>query len=155
MPETNGRTHEPTLRELTAEMDGLRELIMAKFDGIKETLNERDRLYKERAEASEKAIVKAEDAQKAYNQNHNDLARKMDEQNKATIPRIEAAARFEQYAKEITELKTAQATGGGATLGGKALKEESRANIAIVIAVISVIGSLVTTAIALVKLGTP
>jgi hypothetical protein len=42
--------------------------------------------------ASEKAIVKAEEAQKAYNVAHNDLSHKMDEQNKATIPRLEAMA---------------------------------------------------------------
>lgn len=44
--------------------------------------------------ASEKAIVKAEEAQKAYNVAHNDLSRKMDEQNKGTMPRPEILALF-------------------------------------------------------------
>jgi hypothetical protein len=78
---------------------------------IERILEERDRLYTVRFEASktavdaaliaqkesvanaflssEKAIVKAEEAQKAYNVAHNDLSRKMDEQSKGTIPRSE------------------------------------------------------------------
>jgi hypothetical protein len=47
--------------------------------------------------ASEKAIVKAEEAQKAYNVAHNDLSRKMDEQNKGTMPRPEILALFKAH----------------------------------------------------------
>lgn len=136
------RTHEPSLRELTAEMDGLRELFHAKFDSLKEILDERDRLYKERDEsrktavdaaltavkeqtkdsfvASEKAIVKAEEAQKAYNSSHNDLARKMDDQNKATMPRPEAQQRFSALEEKIVIVSTAVAA---ATAGSKSMKD--------------------------------
>lgn len=72
---------------------------------LRELMDERDRRYMERAEsdrlavrsafaASEKAIQKAEDAQTTYNQTHNELSRKLDDQNKATVPRTEIDARF-------------------------------------------------------------
>lgn len=43
-------------------------------------------------ESSEKAIIKAEEAQKAYNLSHNDLIRKTEAQNQATVPRSETMA---------------------------------------------------------------
>jgi len=72
----------------------------------------------------------AEDAQKAYNVIHNDLARKMDEQNKATIPRTEAEQRTRQVEERINEIRNIQLLGGGANERSKRLKDESRANIA-------------------------
>lgn len=159
MSDPNGaRTHEPTLRELTTELDGLRELLLAKLEASKEVINERDKLYKERDDsrrtavdaalaaakeqtkasfdASEKAIVKAEEAQKSYNVAHNDLARKMDEQNKATMPRLESQQRFDNIAKEVAELKALTAVSGGVIVGTKSVKDESRANVAILISII-------------------
>lgn len=138
--ENNGsRTHEPSLRELTAELDGLREVLLAKLEAAKEIFNERDKLYKERDEsrrtmvdaalvaqkeqtkasfeASEKAIVKAEEAQKSYNQSHNDLVRKMDEQNKATMPRTETESRFRTLEEKINELRTGEARVIGRGMG--------------------------------------
>jgi hypothetical protein len=125
---------------------------------LKATLDERDKLYKERDdsrrtavdaaltavkeqtkasfEASEKAIVKAEEAQKAYNTSHNDLARKMDEQSKATMPRSETESRFHSLEEKITEIRTTIGTGVGAMVGGKAVKDESRANLALGISVV-------------------
>lgn len=159
MSEPNGaRTHEPSLRELTAEADGTKALILSKFDSLRELVDERDRLYKERDDArrtavdaalaavkeqtkasfdaSEKAIVKAEEAQKAYNTAHNDLSRKMDEQNKATMPRLESQQRFDNLTKEVAELKGAVTISGGVVLGSKAVKDESRANLALIISFI-------------------
>lgn len=43
--------------------------------------------------ASDKAITKAEEAQKTYNVGHNDLARKMEDQYKQMLPRTEADSR--------------------------------------------------------------
>lgn len=106
---------------------------------LREINDERDRLYKERDdsrrtavdaaltavkeqtkasfEASEKAIVKAEDAQKSYNQSHNDLARKMDDQGKGTMPRSETESRFRSLEEKINEVKSAISTGGGRSAG--------------------------------------
>jgi hypothetical protein len=112
----NGRTHEPSLRELTAEIDGLREL-----------LNERNKWYGERDKdrqlavdkalaaaekataaafaASKEAIVKAEDGQKAYNVSHNDLLKRLDQQHGETLPRTEANLRFDTLTAAIRALE--------------------------------------------------
>jgi hypothetical protein len=55
--------------------------------------------------ASEKAIVKAEQAQTAYNVAHNDLSRKLDEQNKATIPRPEITALFGAFDQKLDAMR--------------------------------------------------
>lgn len=125
------RTHEPSLRELTAELDGMRELFTEKFASLKNLMDERDKWYAEKDKdrqaqvdkaliamdkqtgasfaASEKAIVKAEGAQTAYNQTHNDLARKMDEQNKATMPRPEIETRFQSQEERLNSYKDSTA----------------------------------------------
>jgi len=101
----NGRTHEPHLREVVSDLDGLRQL-----------MNERDRRYTELRKddreavnaafaASEKAIVKAEQAQTAYNVSHNDLSRKLDDQNKATIPRPEIMALFGAVDQKLESIR--------------------------------------------------
>lgn len=168
--DANGtRTHEPSLRELTAELDGLRELM----DERNKWYGERDKdrqtavdkalaaVEKQTAAAFEaakensaaalaaqkEAIVKEEEKQKQYNTSHNDLARKMDDQSKATMPRSEAQQRFDSQAKEISEIKAIVAamvasTAGLAT-GGKAVKDESRANLGLILAVASVLSGLV------------
>ena len=55
--------------------------------------------------ASEKAIEKAEGAQNAYNLVHNDLVRKMDDQNKGTMPRSETESRFSNLEEKIGGLR--------------------------------------------------
>ena len=97
----------------------LREYLISEIDKLRQVANERDRLYNNQFEdaknsvltaliaqkeavaaaflASEKAIVKAEEAQKAYNLSHNDLNRKLDDQNKATMPRIEVVGLFKAF----------------------------------------------------------
>jgi len=136
-----------SLGELEVEMIGLRAL-----------MDERDRLYKERDdsrrtavdaalaavkeqtkssfEASEKAIVKAEEAQKAYNQTHNDLTRKMDQQGKETMPRPETESRLHGLEEKINDLRDVISKGQGVGVGGKAVKDESRANLAVIVALV-------------------
>lgn len=162
--ECASRTHEPSLRELTANLDGLRELLLSKLEAAKEVSTERDRLYAERDAArraavdaalvamkeqtsqsfaaSEKAIVKAEEAQHAYNVVHNDLARKMDDQNKATMPRMEIEGRFAGLDEKISTLRELASVGAGISQGGKGVKDESRANIAIALSFISLVALL-------------
>ena len=55
--------------------------------------------------ASEKAITKAEEAQKSYNQTHNELSRKMDEQYKTMMPREESLGRHAVHEVRYQELK--------------------------------------------------
>jgi chromosome segregation ATPase len=154
--ETNNRTHEPTLRELTSELDGQRAFVLSRIDALKEIIDERDRRYQERDEArraaidasliaakeqtaasfaaSEKAIAKAEEAQRAYNQSHNDLAKKMDEQNKAMMLRSESEGRFHAVEEKINDIRNAMAAGGGMLHGSQIVKDESRANVALIVA---------------------
>jgi hypothetical protein len=95
---------------------------------LRDVVDERDRLYKERDEsrktavdaalqaakektadaflASEKAIVKAEDAQKLYDQGHNDLLRKMDDQYRHMLPREEADAKFKSIEDKLEVMRT-------------------------------------------------
>lgn len=51
--------------------------------------------------SSDKAITKAEEAQKAYNVGHNDLARKMDDQYKLMLPRVEADTRDKNIEEKL------------------------------------------------------
>jgi hypothetical protein len=160
--EDNGpRTHEPNLRELTADLDGLRELILSRLEAMEKLASERDRWYTERDKdrqasvdkaltavkeqtaasfaASEKAILKAEEAQRSYNASHNDLARKMDDQGKATMPRTETESRFFNLTEKVEEVRRSQSTGGGLTRGGQLFKDESRTNIALAISVVGIV----------------
>lgn len=168
MPDpVNGRLHEPTLRELTSELDGLRGLLLAKLDSLRELIDERDRLYKERDEsqhtavaaaltavkeqttaafaASKEAIQEAKKSQDAYNITHNDLVRKMDDQNKATMPRAETEARFRSLDEKVDEVKLALASGSGVIQGTRGLKDEARANMAILIALSTLVVSIIVT----------
>lgn len=105
-------------------------------------IDERDRLYKERDEA-----------QRAYNERHNDLARKMVDQNKGTVPRPEIDARFHAIEEKVTELRTAIATGGGAALGGRAVKDETRANVAMIVGLLALVATLAAAVARWMKLG--
>ncbi len=75
MPEDNGRTHEPSLRELVAELDGLRELLMERDKRYDERFVSAKEMVKTAFDSAEKAITKAEQAQTTYNQTHNDVQR--------------------------------------------------------------------------------
>jgi phosphopantetheinyl transferase (holo-ACP synthase) len=87
--DTNGRTHEPSLRELTAELDGIDKLLTEKIERLREVvmsaLAAQKELTGQSFAASKEAIIKAENAQSQYNVGHNDLLKKQD----AMIPRHE------------------------------------------------------------------
>jgi hypothetical protein len=124
------------------EIIGLKE----KLDAALKLAEERDRWYSERDKdrqvqvdkaltaakeqtassfaASKEAILKAEEAQRSYNQTHNDLNRKMEEQNKATMPRPEIESRFSSQEekiggtnKSVNELRESREKNEGRSLG--------------------------------------
>jgi hypothetical protein len=119
----NGRTHEPSLRELTSDLDGLKELLISKIDSVAKDVAALDRLnatvaagQKTAVEAalaaqekltaaafaaSKEAIAKSDESQRAYNNSHNDLLRKMDDQHKETLPRPEATEKFKTLDDKI------------------------------------------------------
>ena len=98
-----------------------------KVKSIRELMDERDRRYtgqfndsktavidalaaqKEQTASvfasSEKAIIKAEDAQRSYNERTNELRGALDDQNKTLLPRTEAEARFFSVEEKIDEVK--------------------------------------------------
>jgi len=147
-------------------------VLAARLTALEELTTARDRWYTERDKdrqtsvdkaltaakeqtassfaASKEAILKAEEAQRAYNQSHNDLARKMDEQNKATMPRTETEARFRALEEKVNEARNGLGAIGATNTGARSVKDETRANIALVI---SILGMLVTLAVLLFRAG--
>jgi hypothetical protein len=101
----NGRTREPSLRELTADLDGARDLLLAQIGGLKTVMDERDRRYEDRFRAtdektslalnsSEKAVTKAEVAQEKRFDNTNEWRAAMQDRDRNQMPRVEIEQRF-------------------------------------------------------------
>lgn len=129
MEGSNGpRTHEPNIRELTADLDGLREVMKAELRALNDLAVERDRRYSERDEsrqeevknalvaakeqtaasfsASKEAITEAKKSQDAYNLTHNDLVRKMERQSAETMSRDGVMILFKSIEdKEVALIK--------------------------------------------------
>lgn len=123
----NGRTHEPDLREVTAQLDSLGKLMEVQDKAIRDLLNERDRRVTEQFDAqkaavfaalfaqekmtaaafasAEKAIDKAEAGQTAYNERSNEFRGQLDDQAKTFIPRNEADGRDERTREAIENMR--------------------------------------------------
>jgi hypothetical protein len=106
--------------------------LKGKIKALRDVVDERDRLYKERDEsrktavdaalqaakektsdafiASEKAIVKAEDAQREYNARSNEFRGQLDDQAKTLLPRNEADARFKAIEASIEAIRNEKRT---------------------------------------------
>src|ERR1700674_755088 len=120
----NGRTHEPSLRELTSELDGVKLWLLEKVESLRDLMNERHALYKERSDSQKTAleaalaaanakndatsaagkedITKYKNAQTAYNTNHNDILKKQE----LMMPRTECEREFRAWAEKFDDLKT-------------------------------------------------
>jgi chromosome segregation ATPase len=68
-------------------------------------VNELEKRLEDRFRAQERAIEKQEGAQAQYNQTHNDLLRKMDEQAKQQMPRQEIEARLKYDGDNVEHLR--------------------------------------------------
>ena len=101
----NGRTHEPSLREVTTELDGFRNL-----------MDERDRRYDQRFEAmdektslaltsSEKAVSKAEAATEKRFDAVNEFRGQLKDQAATLMPRAEADSKFKTLEDKLEEMK--------------------------------------------------
>ena len=112
----NGRTHEPSLRELTAELDGIRDLLLAKVESSRTVMDERDVRYEQRFKAmdektslamtaSEKAVSKAEAATEKRFDAVNEFRGTLSDQARLLIPREEVNARFYAYDQRVEALK--------------------------------------------------
>ncbi len=113
------RTHEPSFRELVAEIDGLRDLANERhlhygqrFTDLKEwfkgAIESQEKATNAAQSASEKAITKAEASQQQYNVQHNDLTRKMEAQYKEMIPRPEFQRAIEPLSASRSESEGAK-----------------------------------------------
>lgn len=171
----NGRTHEPSLRETVAELDGLREAFRIRIEALENLAAERDKWYSERDRdrsasvdkaltaakeqtassfaASKEAILKAEEGQRSYNTSHNDLSRKMEEQYKSMLPRAEAFLKWDSSDKEISEarkeiagLRESRSASGGHSMGEKAMWGYVVGAVGLILAVLSIAGLIVAFA---------
>jgi hypothetical protein len=117
----------PTLERFSSDLKGLRDLLLAKLDALREMMDERDRRYaamsaeskeavraafvaqKELTDAafksSEKAIIKAEDAQREYNARSNEFRGQLEDQASRLMPKDEANARFKVADDKIDDIK--------------------------------------------------
>ncbi len=122
-----GVFHDISPREIVRQVEDLEKVLVQKDRGLRDLMLERDRRYEDRFKAqeiavtaalsaqkemtgsafasSEKAIVKAEEAQRAYNLSHNDLVRKMDEQYKHMMPRSECEKAIDGQIIRLNDLK--------------------------------------------------
>jgi len=114
--DVNNRTHEPSLRELTADLDGPKELLLAKIDNNAQVMNERDRRYEDRFNAmdekttlalasSEKAVTKAESATEKRFDSVNEFRNTLKDQASSLMPRGEVEAKYKAYDTQIDEMK--------------------------------------------------
>ena len=152
-PIDNGRTHEPSLRELTSDLNGLRQIMDAKIAGVSSTMDERDRRYEDRftamdektslaLTASEKAVVKAETATEKRFDAVNEFRGTLSDQAMNLMPRGESNAKFEALEKEISQLKERLDKGAGNTEGSRAVKDEGRANVGMLVGLIALAATL-------------
>jgi hypothetical protein len=141
------RTHEPSLRELTAELDGLRELLNEKIKGVERVMDERDTRYAGRFEAmdektslalesSKEAVLKAETATEKRFEGVNEFRGTLSDQAANLLPRSEAAARFggiddkiealkEGFSKEISSLRESRSESGGERLAHQGSRQQN------------------------------
>jgi len=114
---TNERTHEPSLREIVAELDG-----------FKQRMQERDRFYLEKFKAqdekttlamnfSEKAISKAENAVEKRFESVNEFRKSLSDQTTTFLSKSEAEPRFASLSEKVDNIRTYQSEGGGRRLG--------------------------------------
>lgn len=138
---------DPRFTALERVMEERDRLVHARFLAIKELVDERDRLYQQKFAsgevalsaalvaqeksvasafaASDKAITKAEDAQREYNARSNEFRGQLDDQAKSFMVRTEVTALLRQFdekletskqelGRRIDELRTASLERAGA-----------------------------------------
>lgn len=124
MSDPNGRTHEPNLREVTTQIDGMERLyeerdrryedrFKAQETAVAAALAAAEKLTAAAFAASKEAILKAENSQTSYNAGHNDLSRKMETQYKEMIPRTEFSVAVKNIEDKIAELRESRSEGVG------------------------------------------
>ena len=123
----DSRSHEPSLHELAAELDGMRQLTSSRLQAIRELLDERDKLYSERANAgrvavdaaltatkeqtassfaaNKESVSKYEQAQHEYNLRTNEFRGQLEDQAKRLIPRAEVESIVKNLEEKTVRLE--------------------------------------------------
>jgi len=101
----NGRTHEPNLREITKELDGLRGL-----------MNERDRWYTERDKWAKDAVAVAEANSDKWRANANEWRESMKDREEKFAQQAWVRTELSSVQREIAGLRESRSEG----VGGKA-----------------------------------
>jgi len=147
----------------------VRLLALEKADtALREVIDERDRLYKERDDsrrtavdaalaaakeqtassfsASEKAIGKAENAQADYNVRSNEFRGQLDDQAKTLMPRQEVTTlvksiedKIARLDGDIREVRDSVRGYAGKEQGGKTVRDDTRSNLAVAISFIALL----------------
>lgn len=112
----NGRTHEPSLRELTADLDGVEAVLAEKIEGLKETMKNNDRRYEERFKAmdektslaltaSKEAVGKAETATEKRFDSVNEFRKTLSDQTGTFPTRDEVNAQIKVFDARLVAMK--------------------------------------------------
>jgi len=157
-PRDTGRTHEPSLREVTAELDGLRDLMDerdrrygSQFDASKEAvaaaLAAQKELTSQAFTASKEAISKAEATSNLNDAKNNEFRGQLRDQA-ATFPtrtevdaRIDAlTSRFEEFknstAVEIRSLRESRSEGVGSKVTTTEYRAQTNVDRTLVVSII-------------------
>lgn len=129
MPER--RLHETSLHELVLDVDHVRELFVAKLDGLTDRMDERDKRYEQRftsmdektslaLNSSKEAVTKAETATEKRFEGVNEFRGALSDQANKLLPRAEAEARWKGFEdklnimkEEIQSLRESRSESGG------------------------------------------
>jgi hypothetical protein len=159
----NGRTHEPSLRELTGQLDDLKELMKIQFDSSERLMEERDTRYLDRFQAmdektslaltsSKEAVTKAEVATEKRFDSVNEFRNTLRDQATLLMPRSETETKFlgieekiEDLKKEIITLREYKSQSTGQQISQNSSQLQSHWVIGIVIAILLGIGAMVVS----------
>src|ERR1700694_4964652 len=152
--ESNGRTHEPSLREVTKELNGAKELLLSRIDALTQLLDERDRLYSERDDnrktavdaalaaakeavqaallAAKEAVSKAEDATKLRFESFNEFNTRIDTLTRSFPTREVVDTMFSALTTRLAAVELRQAQQVGAEDKGQSTKTSTIAIAAII-----------------------
>jgi len=138
----SSRTHEPSLRELAAQNDYLKELFLTKMAALERIMEERDNLYTERASsskaaidaafaASEKAVGKSDINAEKWRENANEWRAAMQDREVKFAGRVEVDNEFKSLRAELGSLKETRAS----VSGGESNRDNTRSNLSLVVSI--------------------
>lgn len=105
--EKNGRTHEPSLRELTTQLDSLKELMDEKFGRVNDRFESEATISKMILAASKEAVTKADAANEKRFDAVNEFRQTLSDQTRTFMLRSEVLTKFEAQDREMASFRDA------------------------------------------------